>query len=239
MRSIISVLLLALAVSACGRVFNPIQLMKRMAPEVVLLNPPTTNQSGATGFEVRTESGHLYTITNAHVCRMPGAENGFLNAHRADEERAYSIRILEISNDTDLCILEAIPQARGLRLAPNVNPENEFHIYGHPLLKRLTLASGWIMGREPIWLLAERSVEACVGARFKVESIQTFIGSFQVCVESIDSIHTTAIIYPGNSGSPAVDDNGNVLGVVFAGDSRTNEGYLIPLDVLKAFLANY
>jgi len=44
-------------------------------------------------------------------------------------------------------------------------------------------------------------------------------------------------IYPGNSGSPAVNSRGRLVGVVFAREFKANFGYLVPLRSVLAFLA--
>jgi S1-C subfamily serine protease len=62
---------------------------------------------------------------------------------------------------------------------------------------------------------------------------------FMVCVQDIVSIETNIVIFGGSSGSPVVDFFGRLVGVVFAGDNRTNYGYLVPIRYITDFLSAY
>lgn len=52
----------------------------------------------------------------------------------------------------------------------------------------------------------------------------------------VNAVTIDADIFPGNSGSPAVNFFGQVVGVVFAGSTMTHHGVIIPLTALKQFL---
>jgi len=60
-------------------------------------------------------------------------------------------------------------------------------------------------------------------------------------VESIDDvIQTDAAINPGNSGGPLLGDNGQVIGVNVAVSAQgENVGFALPINVIKASLANF
>jgi len=50
--------------------------------------------------------------------------------------------------------------------------------------------------------------------------------------ESTDTLRITNTIHPGNSGGPLVDEDGNVVGVVFAVERSTGYGLAVPIDAL-------
>lgn len=231
---------LCLALFSCNPAFSPTRLMNKLAPDIVMLTPTTTNQTGATGFEVLTPTGHLFTITNAHVCRIPDIKDNLMAARRANDDRAYTIRILEISQATDLCLLEPIPRATGLKLAQRVEQYEELYVFGHPLLKRLMPSEGWLIGREIIMIYSPLNEKGeCPrpdDARVDVESL---FGPITLCTEKFDSYHVSVQIYPGNSGSPLVNSRGQVVGVIFAADPRMADGFAVPLNDLVEFLSNY
>ena len=51
-----------------------------------------------------------------------------------------------------------------------------------------------------------------------------------------ESILVDAVTKHGNSGGPLLDANGRVVGVVFAGDEATDDGFALPVSTLRGFL---
>lgn len=193
-------------------------------------------RGGGTGFEVKTPSGKVVTVTNAHVCELNQA--GAMQATSVlFPDRKFIIRVLEMSTLTDLCILEPLPTTPGLELAFSENPHGLLYVLGHPFLKPLTLSTGYVTRMDYIDLVQEG--EECVGEQKKMKEIMTFFGPVSVCVRSFLAYGTSIEIYPGNSGSPVLNGNGDVVGVVFASDGRDNKGYFIPLNFLADMLRAY
>ncbi len=208
-----------------------IYFIKEYGSQVVMLTPPDNYFSGGTGFEVRSpNSGRVYTITNGHVCAI--AVNGLVAAHVPGTERTINIRVLEVSDTTDLCLLEGLPSASGLTLAQSFKEGDAITSIGHPYLRPLQAAQGYIISIEDIQILeAEKMVDECTGpSRQVVEGI---------CIRTVRAITTNMRIFPGNSGSPTFNDDGDVVGVVFAGDTNTQHGDLIPLQEVRDFLSVY
>jgi S1-C subfamily serine protease len=79
----------------------------------------------------------------------------------------------------------------------------------------------------------------CTGPGSEWKHIDGGFFSSDVCVRSYDAWETSAATYPGNSGSPMMNRDGEVIGVIFAADGETNRGFVIPLDVLKNFVRIY
>jgi len=59
----------------------------------------------------------------------------------------------------------------------------------------------------------------------------------RICIAQLEADQITNITHPGNSGSPVVNAYGKLQGVLFAGNKQVNNGYMVPLSVIKAFLA--
>jgi hypothetical protein len=215
-------------------------LLQERANQVVMLTGPSNHARGGTGFQVQAPSGITYTVTNAHICEI--AENGEMAAKVPGAERWIRLRVREVAEHTDLCLLDSLPASRGIKLAKKQGEKQRLWVLGHPLLKPLSLASGFLVVREEITIgQVVEDPSQCKKSNQTVESVlDPFSGMpINYCLTAIDGYDTTIPIFPGNSGSPVMNSDGDVVGVAFAGDSRTNYGAIIPLDVLKSFLSVY
>lgn len=207
------------------------RLLRERGDSIVELTPLENEQSGATGFELQLPTGRQVTVTNAHVCLLAGP-NGQLRAH-FENGQARPIRVLEISDKTDLCVMEGIPALPPLMMAGQFSRFNRIFVLGHPYLHPLTLSMGYPTSYTGIDVQADLSAEACTGEMYHVDP---FEGG---CIESVVAFESSAVIYPGNSGSPVMNGSGEVVGVMFAGNGRTNYGAFIDLEDLQKFVAAY
>lgn len=181
---------------------------------VMLLN---SSGGGGTGFHFEGTSGSNYIMSNAHVCGK--------NVRMLVPGRGEAV-VLERDLKHDLCVLKPLyPHTGGLTFASWVYPNERVRVLGHGYLLPLQDSLGRLLSRVFIWLPSE-SPPPC---RPNQKAYQTlFFGA--VCMDLFDAVFTSLKINPGNSGSPAVDIFGNVVGVVFAGHSASKLGYLVPLE---------
>lgn len=209
------------------------------APHIVKLTPPSRTSAGGTGFELRAPSGTIYTVTNGHVCEL--AEGGYMRAFPQNSDRSVFVQVLEVSLTTDLCVLTGLPGAiSALEMSEQLLPYEPLYVLGHPLLKPITFASGYAVSAGEIHLLEiDRDEATCVGPSRHMEIIMSPFGPVNACVRSVRAVDTSIIIYGGNSGSPVMNRNGDVVGVIFAATLRNNHGAMVPLEDLRAFLADY
>lgn len=218
---------------------NPLE---RNIKRVVMLVRPSNHHSGGTGFNIKTPSGKIFTVTNAHICGI--AENGVLHVVRPDGR--YSVaRVVEVSSKTDLCLVEATKDD-GARLADKMIMMEDITVIGHPHLLPLTITFGKALSKYKVTLMIGENVnpEDCVGPGMHLidmtGSIADLIfGVKNVCTRDFNSIYTNAKILPGNSGSPVFNAAGRVVGVVFAGDADGSAGFFIPLEDLYEFVSVY
>lgn len=225
---------------------------------------------GGTGFAIQGPSGQSYIVTNSHVC------DGVLDAAKetkanlgpnellvVDQEGfAMKRRVLEISNKTDLCLIEGLPGETGLSMGSESDIGDLVTSVGHPHLEPLTLSSGEVINKRdlqiPVYVMKGEDEELnamtqaqdgkCDAPKNKIEEQQVMmmsnsgitIAKIKICTTvTKNAYQTNMTMYPGNSGSPVVDKLGRVIGVAFAIDGRTNYGYIVNLKDLKAFLAKY
>jgi S1-C subfamily serine protease len=221
------------------------------------------NGGGGTGFQVRAPSGVDYVMTNSHVCnaviQMDTPENAGTVILVDDDGNVIRRRIVAVSDQTDLCLIEGAPGVSGLRVGSEPSKGETLTVVGHPHLRPLTLSSGEVIGTEDVNIiefvistsnpmLAEmiptHPDAKCNMPKQNIEEIplpeEIGGGSVLVCIDVTSNAYMTSIIiYPGNSGSPMVDYVGRVVGVAFAGDSTDNYGEVVSLTDINNFLAHY
>lgn len=203
-----------------------------------------TNEQGAggSGFHIEASSGQTYLITNAHVCEI--SKTGSLNVAKEKGQPSISRKILQISDETDLCIMEPLPGVTGLSLGSMPSLGSTVASIGHPELAPITISKGEIVGEGETKVIAylidsEEAEKACNKPKNFVETVETFFGPIRVCGVRVDSFITSVQIYPGSSGSPLVNFFGNVVGVVFAGSRESGYGRVVKVDALKSFISPY
>ena len=168
------------------------------------------------GFLVEDLEKNLRILTNAHVVNHASE----IRVRRHGETRMYKARAIGVGHDCDLALL-AVDDGdfwsdvlRPLDWAPAL-----------PKLFDDVACVGYPLGGESI----------CVtrGVVSRVDAMPYAHGAPPALVVQID-----AAINSGNSGGPAVDENGHVAGVAFSGyaGSADNIGYLIPASVAQNFL---
>jgi len=216
---------------------------------------------GGTGFQIEAPSGTSYIVTNSHVCELAirdGKEKNFLLV--AKNDRFIKRRVLEVSDQSDLCLVEGWPGLSGLKVGSEVVLGDTVVAVGHPLLGPITVTVGEVTSFSDVTLLhhimktgnarIDRLIEAEEGScdqpkneiRREMFYFLGFIpmGLVNKClVTEVKAITTNVIIYPGSSGSPLVTRFGQVVGVMFASDRRTHWGDAVNLQQLMSFLADY
>lgn len=207
---------------------------------LMVKNPEgATIRGSGTGFEVQAKSGKVYTITNAHVCAL--AKDGIIMVElESNSERFIPRRVLEVYEKNDLCLIEGIEGYTGLKLASDYSLGEPVWAIGYPMGDSMNVSNGRIKSRSLVELIAEDTLPAnCNKPGMQMRSFDTFFGSMQICTIQRRAIMTDVQIFPGNSGSPLVNIYGNVVGVVFASDTRTHWGSAVPLADLKELLEAY
>jgi len=168
-------------------------------------------QGGGTGFAIRAKSGKTVIVTNEHVCNASSNKEIYFEKQSG---KIYHTIIIERSKKTDLCVVDALTQLDGLNLSEKPDLKQGVHVLGHPFGWPLKHTFGYIFNRDVIQM-------PYPGGKTK----------------NIDSYFATNLIAPGNSGSPAVNDLGEVVAVAFALEGPTS--FLIPYEYLKEILSAY
>jgi len=194
--------------------------------------------SGGTGFFVKGKSGKTYIMTNRHVCKVKD-KSSYLNASRGESVIRVRVKVIEESKKHDLCLIESFDTTVGLDLADGIDKNETVMAIGHPGLEHLILSKGKFIANTIISIITSYNVineKECLGKLIDVNHPL----AFNVCVKEFMSSRIFLYIRPGSSGSPLVNFFGNIVGVIFAGNSEDHlKSYAVPLQYVKDFLKDY
>jgi S1-C subfamily serine protease len=151
-------------------------------------------------------------LTNAHVV----ANQTFLEVKKYGDTKRYQAKVLEVSHETDLALLEVndvdfFKDTTALTFGTLPQMQDKVTVYGYPMGGNTISVSTGIVSR--------------IEHNHYAHSGQSFL-----------SIQIDAAINPGNSGGPSISD-GKIVGVVMQQIAMSqNIGYMVPVDVVQHFL---
>lgn len=234
--------LIVLSSMICTSLYTPTihraWLRNKVGSQVVKITNKETNHGG-TGVYIKLPSGNVAILTNAHVCGIKD-EKGLVYVAQ-DNEEAVPRRVIIESEKTDLCLVEPLPGYNGLTVSSGeVYLGEEIYVVGHPRLMPNTMTSGEIIDEEIVDVVDHLGSDNCNLPKNKVIEVPFWMGAMiQVCTIHIPAYLSTANILPGNSGSPVVNMKGQLVGLVFAGDSDAHWGILVTLTDVRNFIKVY
>lgn len=196
-------------------------------------------RGGGTGVHIETPKGETYILSNAHVCALGAALGGYLHVENEDGSRTPRAIIKE-SIYTDLCLIEPMPGVKGLKLGSSTPEGTEVSVIGHPKLMPLTRSKGELIGMKIVDIISHIIAgpeDKCEDPKYRKDRMQYLFWEVDVCILSVPAYLSNIVILPGNSGSPLVNDWGQLIGLAFAADNDVHWGLFIPLEEIQKFIA--
>jgi len=195
---------------------------------------------GGTGFAIKSSSGEHYIVTNKHVCEA--AVNGWMVIKQDTGFSPVFKKVVYKDSRHDLCLIQGDKRLSPLTLGSHPDKGNFHYIVGHPGLRQLTVSKGEYIGYGVVKLLDKvQQRSQCRGDIIELNVMQQILYGMEfACIRSYKSYSSTAVAYPGNSGSPVVNKYGNVIGVLFAGSNKEErDNYIVPLAELNRVLNKF
>lgn len=212
--------------------------LRQLANRNVLMITNEAGTGGGTAFYVKGPSGKTYVMTNNHICVLVQKQKLVLHSYSG---KKFPVKVIKTDEAKDLCIIETSSK-QGLYLAQTSALYQQYHLFGNPHLYRWVHEKGEFFDIGNISLvhhIITPEDSKCDEKYMRKEMINMFFFNLEVCMTIHPSMLSNIKSFPGNSGSPILNDNGDVVGVLFAGDNRTNYGFVIPLSTVKEFLKGY
>jgi S1-C subfamily serine protease len=206
------------------------------AKAMTLLRRTTIRVDGlgctGSGSIVEGKSGHHYVVTNSHVCncvRYRGAVRGTFES--GELVTGHSPKL---DWSADLCAAQVEDSRPALKLGQQLSPMTQVSTRGYPG-GRLTESHGMIAGHQewdsdfPISELGRCPHDSLV--------LYGMNGNIEGCRMHFTSTLSDLFGRPGSSGSPVVNDDGELVGVISSWMPGSSfETGQVPFEQLKRFL---
>ncbi|RVU84247.1 trypsin-like serine protease [Leucothrix sargassi] len=199
-------------IEASYRLSDSVVMIYATAKSDSLYAPWSSSTMSGTGSGFVLEDGRI--ITNAHVVE----NHTFIEVQRDGDSKRFEAEVVAIAHEVDLAVLklkepDVFKDIKPLELGDLPEIHQEVTVYGYPVGgEALSITKGIIS---------------------RIEH-QTYVHSYL----SFQAIQVDAAINPGNSGGPALVDE-KVVGIVMQSrNGEENIGYMIPVTILKRFLAD-
>ena len=193
----------------------------------------STPKGGCTGVEIKAPSGKIFTLTAGHCAEMLVNDS----ASAKDEDGVeFVIHKLKIDESVDLMLMTPVGN-KSIDVADKTYLHEHVRTLTHGAMLPIFRTDGEVLNIIKIdvmkFIINEEHPESdCPKTPW--ERIEP--GLFgDACIMTLNSQLMSAIIIPGSSGGPAVDDDGRLVGIA----SNTGGGFIsgfVPLKDIQAFL---
>lgn len=185
------------------------------------------------GSFVNSQTGKVYLLTNAHVCDC-ARYKGRLYATRDNGELIVATQV-KLDWSADLCAAEVKVHRDALDLAPRFLPRTRVYTRGYPG-GRLTESAGAARGNvEWDFDIPIQDLGTCPAGAQRSLGLN---GNLAECRLHFVSTLTSLYGRPGASGSPVVDPEGHLVGVMssFLPENTYYDSGMVPFEVLTQFM---
>jgi hypothetical protein len=197
-----------------------------------------SGRGGCSGEQIRAPSGTNYILTAAH-CKVLEADGSIQVV--TENGRSLLRKVIAEDPESDLLLIEGVPGIPALDIAQWAFEHDHIRTFTHGKLHDLYKTEGELLETKEIQVLISVSLDGdtkdCDMPKNKKFNADLFGIPVTACLLDVSEIATNAQIYPGSSGGMVVNDSGELVGVVSAGDG--NFGFLVTLYDIQRFTRSY
>lgn len=201
-------------------------------------------------FLVTTPSKKTVLLATAHACDSSESSHVML-LYEKKLLSYFPVKILKIGDDNDLCLLEPsteLQKQKGLEVSAKKDVDLDqslAFLVSMSIDKKhsLLLNEGQLQHRAIIKVFgyiidSEEKAQKCTLSKNIILPFKFLFIDVQTCWYILNGRFSNLFAVPGLSGSPVLDENGHVIGVISASFGK-NRAILVTLDDIQNFLKNY
>jgi S1-C subfamily serine protease len=196
------------------------------------------SESWGTGFAVKGKSGNKFIMTNDHICddKQP------TEIIYAPDGKTYKFTIVAKYSKHDLCLIRAPKNAEPLPISKKKSGfRDKIYTAGFPSIIDMTINQGYTLTVDPLIGMAyPLQADKCKGPKYKMSTgiVHGMFGPMMVpqCNMIAPRLQTSVKSGGGASGSPVVNSQGQVVGVILSVSGNLGFAQMVPLKYVRDFL---
>lgn len=191
--------------------------------------------TGGSGVVIRNNASESIILTNRHVCEGALKKGGKVRLVNGDQHMVTGF-VTDVEHD--LCLLTVAADLENSITLAGKAPKiySEATVTGHPALMPNIITKGHFGGRQIISVIV--GFRKCKDSDLKNPDNLFFCAFFGVIpiIRTYESQVVSATIMGGSSGSAVLNEDGELSGIVFAGNARgLSYAYIVPFEAIKNF----
>lgn len=192
-----------------------------------------SERGGCSGIQIQVPSGKVYTLTAKHCYGL--LENGKIKSTN-EQGKSEMISFVAIDDKADLLLLTAPAHALSIQVGLKMDKHEHIHTITHGALFPSYRTDGEILEELTIHaalfpIMEPDDFERCLAN--KMEPIMDMDLGI-ICAMSENVMMTTAMVAPGSSGGPMLNEAGDLVGIVSVSSGPFSG--MVPIQDIQDFL---